>query len=831
MSENMKYCSFLLILIILISSCQKKEFNKQFLIKNWEFREVGGEWSTASVPGSVYLDLYDNNIIEDPFYKDNESKVQWVDSISWEYKAIFNLDLNFLKAKNIILSFSGIDTYADVYLNDHLINSCDNFFVSYEINIAPYLKEDNELRFLFHPTTIVNNELAANHPYELPGGERVFSRKPQFHFGWDWGPKLVGCGITEDVIVETQDEALIKDFYVRTNAINDTALLSLEITVDYNKSKSYFIEFMGNIFPIDSGELSIDFAIHNPKLWFPRGYGEQFFYPLNIKLLTSDHDVVDEITSKYAIRTIKLIQEEENIGKGFKFQVNGIDFYAKGANYIPLDFFHTRVDSVIYEKALKNVIDANMNMLRVWGGGIYERDYFYDLCDSLGILVWQDFMFACAMYPGNKSFIKSVEIEANQQIKRLRKHPSIALWCGNNENSEGWHRWGWQNERTQSDIDSIWMDYKKLFQFLLPNLVESLSTTDYWESSPKYGRGNPKHQFYGDSHYWGVWHDAEPFKNFDTKVPRFMSEYGFQSFPKMDAIKLFATDNNLSINSNDLLAHQKHPRGNDLINEYILRDYNPPVDFESFVYLSQVIQAEGMKIGMEAHRRSRPYNMGTLYWQLNDCWPSVSWSSIDYYDNWKALHYAAKETYNDLIISSIEKNDSILIYAINDSPISTSLNLKISHVDYDGNTLDEINNDAYINASTSSLIHKISLNKYDNTNNLLNKSYLDIQLIDDSLDVSARKFHHFVPPKYMELPVSGISYKVEKDSLGFILELFSDGFIKNLEINCEHDGRFEDNYFDLPANEIKRIHFYNDYPMEDFNVNLLTFYSIVDTYY
>jgi len=830
MFARMKSTSYFILLILFIASCKKKELIREVSITSWEFREQGAEWMPATIPGFVHLDLYNNDIIDDPFYRDNENKLQWIEEKSWEYKTEFTLDSEFLKNNSIALNFSGIDTYADVYLNDSLIKTCDNFFVSHSIELSSYLKLNNQLRFVFKPTVDLAKQLSDKSPFDLPGEERVYVRKPQFHFGWDWGPKLIGCGITEEVKLVASNTAQISDFYVSTVSISDSvATMSFELEISDLDDDDYSIQFLGETYSVKTKNTSIEFAINNPDLWWPRAYGEQNFYDLNVSLLNEDADVIDQINEQYAIRQIDLIQEEDELGKGFKFQVNGQDVYAKGANWIPLDFFHTRVDSQQYQKALIDAVDANMNMLRVWGGGIYEDDYFYDLCDSLGILVWQDFMFACAMYPGDSTYMGSVELEATQQIKRLRKHPSIALWCGNNENSEGWRRWGWQADRSEEEINFIWKDYQNLFNNLLPELVDSLSSTDYWESSPQYGRGNPKHQFTGDAHYWGVWHDAEPFENFEKKVPRFMSEYGFQSFPEMDAIELYALEEDFDLDSEVMKVHQKHPRGNNLIEEYMLRDYNEPVDFESFVYLSQIVQAEGMRIGMEAHRRARPYNMGTLYWQFNDCWPVASWSSRDYYGNWKALHYTVKRSYEDLLISTVQSKDSIFIHLINDKSENQDYDLLIEHIDYNGNRMGSKAKYVSIKGASSTLVQSVSLDNYLYIDSLENQSYLDIQVLQNG-EVKARKLHHFVKTKEMDLPYTGISYKVEKDSIGFVLELFSDAFMKDVMINSLHDGRFEDNYFDLPANEHRRIRFYNDYQMEGFNTDNLTFFSVVDTY-
>lgn len=830
MCTRIKKFNFFLLVALLIVSCTSKNIPNEIVLQNWEFRAYGESWMPAKVPGFVHLDLYDNNLIEDPFYSANENKSDWIATTVWEYQSTFSLDAAFLKKQNIALHFSGIDTYAEVFLNDSLIQTCSNFFVSHQVNLTSLLALNNKIRFVFKPTSAKAKELEAAAPYLLPGAERVQVRKPQFHFGWDWGPKLLGCGITEEVKLIASNKSKFSQVHISTlSANNALAQLSLELEISNWDTSVHSISFLDTIIALKQAKSSFEFTIANPKLWNAIGYGSQDFTSIKLSLLKEDGSVIEELEERFAIRTIELVQEEDELGKGFKFRLNGKDLFAKGANWIPLDFFHTRIDSNAYRKALLDAADANMNMLRVWGGGIYEDDYFYDLCDSLGILVWQDFMFACAMYPGSDAFMESVALEATQQIKRLRKHPSIALWCGNNENSEGWHRWAWQDHRSQEEIDSIWTDYQNLFNKLLPNLVHSLSNTAYWESSPQYGRGNPKHQHTGDAHYWGVWHDAEPFENFQTKVPRFMSEYGFQSFPEMDALELFVLEEDMYMDSEVMKTHQKHPRGNNLIKEYMARDYKTPADFESFVYLSQILQADGMRMGIEAHRRARPYNMGTLYWQFNDCWPAVSWSGRDYYGNWKALHYTAKRSYQDLIISSRQTKDSVFTYVINDTHQDQIYDLSIDHIDYSGARLGSNAKLITVKGASSTLVYSKSLEDYLYIDSLKNQSYLDIQILKSG-EVKARKLHHFVKTKDMDLPYTGISYKVEKDSIGFVVELFSDAFMKNVFLNSLHDGRFEDNYFDLPANEHKRIRFYNDYPMDEFNTNNLSFFSMVDTY-
>jgi len=353
-----------------------------------------------------------------------------------------------------------------------------------------------------------------------------------------------------------------------------------------------------------------------------------------------------------------------------------------------------------------------MNMLRVWGGGIYENDLFYELADEKGLLIWQDFMFACAMYPSDSLFLENIREEAIDNVKRLRNHSSIILWCGNNEIAEAWQNWGWQNSFSRNEKKDIEKGYKNIFSTILPEVIYQHTNLPYWESSPKLGRGNNKHYLEGDVHYWGVWHDSQPFSTFEKNVPRFMSEFGFQSFPELSTINKFSTKKDWNLNSDVMLSHQKHPRGNTLIQEYMNREYNQPQDFKKFIYASQILQAEGMRIGLEAHRRSQPYCMGTLYWQLNDCWPVASWSSIDYFGNWKALHYVVKDVFSPIAISGTSnKKNNYSFWIMSDQNQSITDTLIINSYSIDGEK------------TNKTVKHKITLNNFGSK--LITDSYLN----------------------------------------------------------------------------------------------------------
>jgi beta-mannosidase len=659
-------------LLLLFISCQKQEErNISTPIKDWEFK-YENNWHKAIVPGNNFSDLLNNNFIVDPFYGTNEDSLQWVSEKVWKYHSKFKVSKETLAKSNHTLIFKGLDTYAKVFLNDSLILKANNMFRSWKIDVSENLKQENKLLIIFEPTSKIEKTKQQKLGYHLPGGSRVFTRKAGFHYGWDWGAKISPTGIWREVELQSWNDCKITDLYIKQNHLTDTiANLSVEIEIASSIEKSINIKAYNKVWKninLKKGNNKFSFSIHipNPELWWPNGYGEQKLYDIPISIF-DENGIIDKQKKKIGLRKIELISEQDSIGESFYFKVNNKPIFMKGANYIPQDNLQNRVTKSHYQNLLNDVIKANMNMLRVWGGGLYEEDLFYNLCDSLGILIWQDFMFACAMYPSDSLFIENITAEATENVKRLRNHPSIALWCGNNENSEGWHRWGWQDAFTENQKTEIWKGYQKVFQETLPKIVNSYSQSAYWESSPKFGRGNPQHQFEGDAHYWGVWHDAEPFENFERKVPRFMSEFGFQSFPQLSTIAKFADSSQWHLNSDVMKNHQKHPRGNSLILEYMQRQYPVPSDFDKFIYTSQILQAEGMRIGLEAHRRNQPYCMGTLYWQLNDCWPVASWSSRDYYGNWKALHYTVQDIFSPISLSlHKDKEGFINLWAISD---------------------------------------------------------------------------------------------------------------------------------------------------------------------
>ena len=801
---------YLVLVVALLMSCQQKTQLPSFtsLDTNWSFRSLNSnDWYPATVPGNIYSDLIDNKLIEDPFIGANETKVQWVADSTWVYQTHFDVSSSTLNKDHLQLHFEGLDTYAKVYLNDSLILSSNNAFRNYKIPVKKLISSRNTLAVHFDPTHYAEEIEKNKLDYTLPEGNRVFTRKAQFQYGWDWGPKLNTMGIWKEVSLQAWDDSRIENVYLRKDSYTEkeahfTAIITLTSPPEESTSVQVFADGQDFSLQIPTGkqtnQFEIPITIEDPIFWWPHNLGIPHLYEVEVQLV-QDGIVRDVVIVNHGVRNVSLIAEEDEHGQSFYFNINGIPVYMKGANYIPQHSLQNRVTDAHYENLLQDVVDANMNMLRVWGGGIYENDVFYDLCDKKGILVWQDFMYACAMYPGDEAFLENAKQEAEDQLVRLRNHPSIVLWCGNNENNEGWHNWGWQDGKTQAQKDKIWGDYLKLFDSILPAEVAKHTQIDYWESSPKYGRGNPKYQFEGDAHDWWVWHDGYPFEHFEDFVPRFMSEFGFQSFPSMDAMKFINHSKEIQIDTDGMKSHQKHHRGYELIDLYMERDYKVPENDEDYVYVSQLVQARGMRMGIEAHRRAKPYNMGTLYWQLNDCWPGISWSSIDHFGNWKALHYEAKEAFENILISFKREGNHVNVYIINDLLKNLEETLVLQLYDFKGNVLWSSSLEVEVDRNSSVLAQSFfveNMSGLDGNEVLLDAKYGDYT-----------NTYFFEKPKNLALDKAEIHYEIQKVEQGFSVDVTSPVFQKNVMLMVSAKGHFSDNYFDLKPNETKTVLF------------------------
>ncbi len=805
----------------------------------WEFRQANTEaWKPTEIPASVHSALLKNGMIEDPFYRDNEEKLQWIEREDWEFQCTFDVAEDVLARKHVELIFKGLDTYAQVFLNDSLVLEADNMFRTWQVDAKKWLKPSgNKLHIYFEsPTKKVEQDWKAL-GYELPGGIRTMTRKAQFHYGWDWGPRFVGCGILKMPEIVAWDDLLIENIFVTTQSFTKEKARMVAriryrsdfagpVTLIAQDGKRKSLE--DRTLLVGVHEDSVTWDVPDPQLWWCHGLGEPHLYDFSVSVKRGVA-TIEKNNVRTGIRTVELVRERDAAGESFYFKLNGVPVFAKGANYIPQDIFQDRVAPEQYKRLLDDAVASNMNMLRVWGGGIYEDDLFYQLCDARGIMVWQDFMYACAMYPGGK-FLKNSALEAYEQIERLRQHPCIALWCGNNENNEAWNHWGWQMQFTEAQRTKLWRDYELLFNDLLPTYVTNYGGgVPYWESSPKYGRSNPKSNTEGDSHYWGVWHDEEPFSVFNKKVPRFMSEYGFQSFPEWRTIQSFTLPEDRQLDSKVMLTHQKHPRGNALIAEYMKRDYRPVKNFEDFVYVSQILQAEGMRTGIEAHRRSKPYCMGTLYWQLNDVWPVASWSSIDYFGRWKALQYVVRDVFSPVIALPIVEDDILKVYGVSDLPSETKATVQVRAFDFDGKKLSDVTKlDVALKPDSSRMIWQGYLKTVLDKQKLEN-TVVEITLKDTEGKLLSRRLFYLCPPRKLNLPRTRVAVKVAQVNDGYQLTLESGKLAKNVQLGTEANGFFSDNYFDLLPGERKTVLFKTQSILDDLQA-AFTAKSLVETY-
>ncbi|UGS20769.1 beta-mannosidase [Flavobacterium cyclinae] len=777
--------------------------------ENWIFyKQNEAKKYKATIPGTVHTDLFQNQLISDPFFGANEKQLRWIENENWEYETYFMISEVELKNQNIDLEFDGLDTYATVFLNGKVVLEANNMFRKWTISAKSHLKIGaNHLKVVFQSAVQKGKDAAAKLSYTLPEKERVFVRKAQYQFGWDWGPRFVTAGIWKKVQLKFWNSAKIEHVKYQQKVLNESvANLDFIFTIYVEKSGKYQIKLGQKPFPfvLKKGQnvVKVPVMIQNPILWWCNGLGVPHQYLFQFTL-EKNKKLIDQNDLKIGLRTIELIQEKDHIGKSFYFKLNGKSVFMKGANVVPPDSFLPRVSDSTYFSLVENAKKANMNMLRVWGGGVYFDDAFYEACDANGILVWQDFMFACSMYPGDEKFVQNVKQEVIDNVNRLQNHPSIAIWCGNNENDEGWHNWGWQKQfnYSKSDSSQIWNDYKKVFHEMIPQTLDSLLPKEkniYWSSSPSIGWGRKESLLQGDSHYWGVWWRKEPFEIYEKKVGRFMSEYGFQGMPNLETLKKVMKNGDLNFTSDAFKNHQKHPTGYETINEYMARDYVIPKDFEDYLYVSQLLQARGMKMAIEAHRRAKPNCKGTLYWQLNDCWPVTSWSSVDYYGNWKAFHYQVKRSFENLILS-VEKHNSDIykFFVINDGMQNYAGELKAEVRNFQGQLLWEKKSYCASEANsnvTAVLLPFVPLKEIDTQN-----SYLKLAYISD--DNHFESVFFFEKPKDLKLQKPNIKIK-SIDEL--TIEISSDVLAKDVFLSSEINTFFEDNYFDLLPNE-KRI--------------------------
>jgi beta-mannosidase len=804
---------------------------------SWYFKEANkaeSQWLQAKVPGTIHQDLLAHQLIADPYLLNNEQQAQWPAQKEWLYQTTILLTPASAAYQQIELVFEGLDTDAEILINGKVIASVNNMFRIWKFNVRPLLKiGSNDLQIKF----LASENLAALSYHKLqpkiPLDERIMVRKAAYQFGWDWGPRLVTAGVYKKVYLHCWDNLKIEHIQYQQLQI-DTAMarLNAKIAIHSQVEQAISYQIIDSITKqvYASSELkvlkgqqffNIPFAINKPKLWWSNGLGAPNLLNLTFILLCKNIKIVEN--TRIGLRKIELVQQADQKGKSFYFKLNGVPVFMKGANYIPQDNFIPRVSSAQTKTLIQQAKAANFNMLRVWGGGIYESDAFYNECDESGILVWQDFMFACGLVPGGAAFANNVKQEIADQLIRLRNHPCIALWCGNNEVAEGWSNWGWQKQFNMSAADSIriWSDYQKIFHQIIPSVIDSLSDgIAYWPSSPQFGWGRKESLLFGDIHYWGVWWGEEPFEKYQQKVGRFVSEYGFQSFPNKSTLEKFTNLNDRKLNSSTMQAHQKHPKGFQIIDQQMALYYQKPSDFDTYAYTSQVLQAEGLKIAIEAHRMAMPYCMGTLYWQFNDCWPVVSWSSSDYYQDKKAAYYFVKKSFATNLLAFKKQNDSLQLYVVSDSLQAMQVKLNFKVMTHTGKIVFQSNNQFNLRPQSATKLTQFSMASL--TKGFDPTRLVGVASIEKQDGSRVTNYYYFDSIKNLDLVADSISVHQSADNGQIAIRISSPTWKKNIQLSTSIAGEFSDNYFDLLPNQTQTIYFKPTHTLSLDNIPLTT---------
>ncbi len=777
------------------------------------------QFHAAEVPGVVQLDLLRHGLIPDPFYGTNEDSIQWVEREEWVYELKFDL-ATFDSAKNYELVFDGLDTYAEVTFNGEKLLETNNMYRQWRVDVARLLRmEENHLIVHFKSPLLVHQEDLRGTPYhktaenDAGGNEKVsvYTRKAPYHFGWDWGLRIVTCGIWRPVYLLEWSDAILDEVQIYQDSVSDERARlrgAMRYRAEENEQYTFVIRDAKMDTVLNSmdfiatarGEARLPFEIQNPKLWWTHNLGEPHLYEFIFEIKRGDQ-VLASKRQRFGIRTIELVREPDKYGETFYFKLNGVPVFMKGANYIPSETMLPRRTKATFDRILNDAKAVNMNMIRVWGGGIYEEDYFYDKCDEMGLLVYQDFMFACSMYPGvDTAFYENVRQEAIENVRRLRNHPSIAIWCGNNEVDNAWHNWGWQVRfgligKIATEMKE---SYRLLFQELLPEVAAAHDPRrPYVHTSPLSATGKSGNLDNGSMHYWKPWNGNDFFDGYAENVGRYMNEYGFQSFPEMATIDAFSKPEDRDLKSEVMKNHQKSYIGNGRIDKFVNKYYPSATDFQDFVYKSQLVQMQGITTAIREHRKAMPYCMGSVYWQLDDCWPAVSWSSVDYYGRWKALHYALREVMADVLIAPWEANGMLHVQVVNDNLEDMPLQMTVKTMALDGKLLYNLNHGVTIKANQSDIYAVIPIQ--DMLKNASRENaVLRVRLLRGE-EVIGEVLHYFTEVKNLELRSPDLQTEVNEAAK--TITLSANTLVKNIHLTAGDDVRFDNNYFDILPNE------------------------------
>lgn len=792
----------------------------------WNFYETGEEEKyPVTVPGSVISGMLENSLMEDPFYGTNEYPTREMLRKDFTFERQFEFDGDI--KKNWELVMEGIDTIADVYLNDVVIAHPDNMHRTFIVNVNKYLKSGvNTIRIAFtSPLKYIESvkpqkgkEIHYASVGAIQGNQYI--RKSHSMFGWDWGPQLPDMGIFRSIYLRCYEEEVLDYIHIKQeHGKENKVYITVSGLLRNPKGKESYVGFGHDnkkyrlkvtVLSPDGDELVKDvdgsgaIEIENARLWWPNRLGEQPLYTVKATLVPAKENETEmnTITERIGLRTFEVSQEADVYGREFAFKINGSKIFAKGADYIPDDCVYSRITKEKLKYLIDSCVDAGFNCIRVWGGGFYPSDEFYDLCDEAGLIVWQDFMFACNIYELNKKFEVNITAEATDNVRRLRNHAALGLWCGNNECESAWEHWG----DFKSHSKALKNDYLRMFAVIIPKVVEKEDGQRfYWPSSPSsFGTINdPDSDDVGDRHYWEVWHGMKPFNDYENHYFRFCSEFGFQSFPEMATVKKFAGEGDLNIFSEVMESHQKNGTANAKILHYISENFLYPNTFEHLIYVSQVLQGMAIKHGVEHWRRNRGRCMGALYWQLNDNWPVASWASIDYYGRWKALHYMAKRFYAD-VLGSVQRTGCVFTpYISNETFKGVESEVKVYVKTMDNEVV-------FASGQTikAKALSSVAGEKVDITSAVAHREsscYVEI-IFNNSDGTVTRQVEPVLEYKHTKLPKTKVDITVEKTGIDTVeATVTASGFSAFTALMSDTHIVWDDNYFFITDTEPVKV--------------------------
>ena len=822
---------FFLIIFMLSSSFTS---NSQDIELSWSFlHPIKKEWIELGVKGCVQEGLIANKELPDPFYGLNEEMFGWVEDYQWEFKSIFFIEKE-LEKEFVELIFPSIDTYAKVYLNNHLVLETDNAFIPHFVDIKKYTKKGfNEITIVFTPPVIYHKNKLKKEGYQLPAPNdehevaiAPYSRKPQYQFGWDWALRMNTIGLNKPAVIRAYENTRVLNKTTRIISISDeVAVVEFDIHLSNKNIKK--VRWDSELFGLEEvqgvdGLFTRKVEVGNPNLWWPKGQGDAFMYNDSLSIKNIDGEVITFVLLKFGIKSSELVQEQDEWGTSYYFKINGRRIFCKGANYIPQDIFPARITDKMVVDMVDLMAESNFNMIRVWGGGYYPDEVFFDRCDELGIMVWEDLMFACAMYPGDDVFIENITREFEYQVPRISSHPSVVLFNGNNEVEVAWGNWGLQIKyglygESAREIESA---YDRIFKETAPGVMAKHSTIPYIHTSPLSNWGKSDLYNHGSQHYWGVWHGKDPIEDFGKKIGRFNAEYGFQSFPEYNTLGTFSIKDDWDLSSMVMRNHQKSYVGNDMILKHAKRLYGNPKTFEEFVYYSQLTQSMAVSMAVTGHRIDFPRCGGTLYWQLNDCWPAPTWSSVDYNGNWKALQYRMRDDYADVsVMAKYNDLNNIDYYLVSGvvNMFKSNVNLKVFSLR--GDLLSELDTVIDVNGNGS---HKIDLNEFILNRGIDSNAFLSFSFYNHKGDRITRNFDHIVS-EFEKAKIEDVKLTVnsiDEKSRVLVLDISCSKYLRNLWVSCAKFGlKFDSNFESLLPGKHKIKIKYKTLPtLEDFKL-------------